>query len=160
MLVVLHSCYPSPQFALTPCLFTTLHALALVAQERAEELVTLTQQQAFPQWGAVGAFRRGQILAQHGSAIEGIQQMQQALTAFHATGAKLWLPLFSCDLAWAYARAGQERAGLPLLTAAQTVIEKTGERFYAAELFRIKGEVRLQQEWRQTEASAALALTP
>ncbi len=126
-------------------LYTWLGELQ-IAQEMAEELVTLTQQQGFPQWFAVGAFRRGRILAQNSSVTEGIQQMQHALGAFRATGAKLWLPLFSCDLAWAYARAGQESAGLPLLAAAQTMMEKTGERFYAAELFRLKGELTLQQK--------------
>jgi len=117
-----------------------------IARNLAEELVTLTQEQGFPQWLAVGIFRRGWTLAQQGSTREGIQQMQQGLVALQATGAKLWLPLFSCALAWAHAGAGRPGEGVPLLAAAQAMMEKTGERCYAAELYRLKGELTLQQQ--------------
>jgi hypothetical protein len=49
------------------------------------------------------------------------------------------------DLAEAYGKAGQAEEGLAALAEALTVVDQTGERFYEAELYRIKGEFLLQQ---------------
>ena len=43
-------------------------------------------------------------------------------------------------------KRGRQRKGLPLLAEALTVVDKTGERCYEAELYRLKGELTLQQE--------------
>ena len=115
------------------------------ARDLAEELITLTHEQGFPQWFAVGTFRRGWTLVKQGCAVEGVQQMCQGLAAFQATEAKQWLPFFSCELAWAHGRAGRPDEGLTLLAEAQAMTESTGERLYEAELYRLKGEL-LQQE--------------
>ncbi|HLB78720.1 MAG TPA: hypothetical protein VJO72_16945, partial [Candidatus Dormibacteraeota bacterium] len=48
-------------------------------------------------------------------------------------------------LAEAYGRAGQAEAGLAMLAEALEAVDKYGERFYEAELHRLKGELLLQQ---------------
>ena len=40
---------------------------------------------------------------------------------------------------------GQAEEGLTVLAEALAVVDKTGERFYEAELYRLKGELTLQQ---------------
>src|SRR5262249_7727704 len=48
-------------------------------------------------------------------------------------------------LAEGYRKAGQTGDGLAVVTEALEVIHKTGERFYEAELYRLKGQLTLQQ---------------
>ena len=115
------------------------------AQALVEELMTLTEEQGFPQWFAVGTFRQGWTLVKQGRAREGIQQMRQGLVAFQATGAKQWLPFFSAELAWACGEAGDVKEGLALVTEGEGLITQTDERVYEAELYRLRGELTLQK---------------
>src|SRR5262249_36022780 len=48
-------------------------------------------------------------------------------------------------LAEAYGRAGQAEEGLRLLAEALAHVDTTGERYYAAEVYRLKGELLLRQ---------------
>jgi adenylate cyclase len=48
-------------------------------------------------------------------------------------------------LADVYGRAQQTTAGLTLLIEALALVDKTGQQFYEAELYRLKGELLLQQ---------------
>jgi predicted ATPase len=115
------------------------------AHDLVKELITLTHEQSFPQWFAVGTFLQGWTRAKQGWAAEGVQQMRQGLAAFRDTGAKQWLPFFFCELAWAYGKAGQPDEGLTAIAAAQAAIHKTGECSYEAELYRLKGQLTLQK---------------
>jgi predicted ATPase len=49
-------------------------------------------------------------------------------------------------LAEAYGKVGQPENGLNVLAEALTKVEKSSEHFYEAELYRLKGELTLQQE--------------
>jgi adenylate cyclase len=115
------------------------------AQERAEAAIRLTKEQGFPYWMAIGSLLRGSTLAQQGQAKEGIEQITQGLSAFRAIGAEHLRPYFLALLAEAYGIMGQPEAGLTALTEALTLVDTTGERWYAPELYRLKGELLLQQ---------------
>jgi predicted ATPase len=52
-------------------------------------------------------------------------------------------------LAEAYGQVGQGEEGLTALTEAFAAVDKTGERFYEAELYRLKGELMLAQKSRR-----------
>jgi len=114
-------------------------------QERAEAAISLATEQGFPQWKAVGALLRGWALVQQGQAQAGIEQLTQGLTAWRATGAEqvrsYWLAL----LAEAHNVIGQPETGLAVLAEALVHVEHTGERYYEAEIHRLKGELLLQQ---------------
>jgi hypothetical protein len=56
------------------------------AQERVEAAIILAKEQGFPFWMAFGAMLRGWVLTQQGQAKEGIEQLNQGLMAFRATG--------------------------------------------------------------------------
>src|SRR5215831_1851131 len=71
--------------------------------------------------------------------------MQQGLTAYRATGAELFWPFWLAMLAEVYGEVGQTEAGLTVLAEALAVVDKTGERFWEAELYRLKGELLLSQ---------------
>src|SRR5262249_61978620 len=49
-------------------------------------------------------------------------------------------------LAATYGKAGQAEEGLNTLAEALAVVDKTGERFYEAEVYRLKGELTLQNK--------------
>jgi len=116
-----------------------------LTQERAEAAISLAQEQGFPYWRAVGSLMRGWALAHQGQGKEGVEQITQALRAFRATGAAAWQPYWLALLADAYGTMGQPEARLTVLTEALTLADKTGERWYEAELHRLKGALLLQQ---------------
>jgi predicted ATPase len=114
-------------------------------QERAEAAMRLAQDQGFPYWMAQGASLRGWALAHQEHAQEGITQLHQGLTAHRATGAELVLPYFLALLAETQGTMGQPEAGLAVVSEALTHADKTGERWYEPELYRLKGALLLHQ---------------
>jgi predicted ATPase len=141
------SAYPfSVAFALG--LSATCHALrreVRLTQERAEAAISLAKDQGFPYWMAVGALMCGWALAHQGQGKAGIEQMTQGLRAYRATGAVALQPYFLALLAEAHGTLGQSEAGLTVLTEALTRVDTTGERWYESEIYRLQGELLLQQ---------------
>jgi predicted ATPase len=115
-------------------------------QEHAESALMLATDQGFPQWKANGAILRGwALLAHQGQVKEGIEQLTQGLTTYRATGAELGRPYCLALLADVHGTLGEPEAGLTALTEALTRVDTTGERWYEPELYRLKGELLLQQ---------------
>jgi predicted ATPase len=116
------------------------------AQSLTETLIRLCREHEFPFWLAWGMVMQGWSLAEQGQAGKGIAQIQEGLAACRATGADMWRPWFLTVAAAAYEKAGQIEPGLTALAEALTMAEKNGERLREAELYRLKGELTLQQE--------------
>jgi len=114
-------------------------------QERAESAITRATNQGFPSWRVRGAVRGGWALVQQGQAKEGIEQMHQGLGAHRATGAEINRSHFLALLAEAHGVQGEPERGLTALTEALPLVGTTGERWYAPELYRLKGVLLLQQ---------------
>jgi predicted ATPase len=70
--------------------------------------------------------------------------MRQGLAAWQATGAELRRPYNLALLAEAYGKLRRFEEGLSVLVDALAAVDKTGERFYEAELYRLKGELTLK----------------
>jgi predicted ATPase len=68
------------------------------------------------------------------------------LATSQATGAENWRSQFLALLAEASGKEGQVEEGLTLLTTALAAEHKTGERYYEAKLYRLYGELTLQQQ--------------
>ena len=125
------------------------------AQEAAEAAISFATEQGFPYWIAVGSILRGWALAQQGQAQEGITQINQGLSAMRTTGAEVARPYLLALLAEAHGIRGEPEEGLTGLTEALTLTDTTGERWYEAELHRLKGALLLQQSsGNSTEAEA------
>jgi class 3 adenylate cyclase/predicted ATPase len=137
---------------------------AHLSQERAEAAIALSNELGFQFWLTAGTFYRGWALAEQGQIEEGILQMRHGLDAFRATGAKLGQSYFLARLAEAYEKVGQADEGLNVLADALATVDNTGERFYEAELYRLKGELTLQQQSRLQSSEFKVAsvqpLTP
>jgi predicted ATPase len=115
------------------------------AQERAEAAMSLAQEQGFQAWMTIGSFLHGWALALQGQVREGIAQMNQGLIAWRAAGAEQAQSHFLALLAEAHGIQGEPKAGLTVLTKALALVDQTGERFYEAELYRLKGALLVQQ---------------
>src|SRR5215472_6541218 len=113
--------------------------------ERADELIAVATEQDFPLWGAQGMIFRGWGKVRLGDVAEGIALLRSGSAAYRATGAELWMPYHIALLAGAGELAGQVEEAVTLLDDALQLIEKTGERWFAAELNRRKGQLLLRQ---------------
>jgi predicted ATPase len=65
--------------------------------------------------------------------------MREGVAAYRATGSELEVPYRLCVLAEVHAKAGQAAAALRVLDEASALMERTGERWYEAELHRLTG---------------------
>jgi predicted ATPase len=119
------------------------------AKEQAEAAITLSTEHGFAQRVAMGTMLRGWALVEQGQGEEGIAKIRQGLAAYRATGAELMRPYFLALLAEAYGKVGEAEQGLAALVEALAQIEKTGERWYEAELYRLKGELLRAQDGHQ-----------
>jgi len=116
-------------------------------QERAKELVALSTEHGFPIPLAVGAAHQGWALAEQGLSEEGIIQIRQGIDTWRATGSTLFYqPFLLAMLAEAHGKGGLPEEGLTVLAEALAIVNKTGERYWEAELYRLKGELTLQSE--------------
>jgi class 3 adenylate cyclase/predicted ATPase len=120
-------------------------------QEQAEAAIALTTEQGFPQWAAQGTILRGWVLAMQGQGEEGRAQIQQGIAAWRATGAALFVPYFCTLLAEVSARLGQPEDGLQALAEAHTLVEQHEERWWEAEVCRLRGVLLLRQAITQQE---------
>ena len=117
----------------------------LAAHAQAAAAMTLATEQGFAQWVARGTVLHGWALAMQGQGEAGLAAMRQGLAADLATGATLYQPYFLGLLAEAYGAGGHPDEGLTALAEALAVMDTTELRYYAAELYRLKGALLLQQ---------------
>ena len=113
--------------------------------ERADQLVSVATEQGFPLSRALGEIYRGWVKVKNGELTEGMTLLRSGSTAYRASGAELNIPHYFDLLAAAYEIAGQVEEGLALLDDALQIVERTGERWLAAELNRHKGQLLLRQ---------------
>src|SRR5438067_9252565 len=106
-------------------------------QEWAASAITLTTEQDLPFWLTGGTFLRGWALAVQGQVAEGVAQIRQGWSAYQALGAGIVRSYLLTLLAEAYRNGGQITEGLAVVAEALATVEETGERFYAAELYRL-----------------------
>ena len=117
----------------------------LAAQQQAEASLQLATHHEVADRVAQPLIQRGGALVLQGHTAAGIAQCTQGLAATRAIGEVVLLPYFLSLLAAAYGHAGQPHAGLRVLAETHALVEQTGERWWQAELYRLQGELLLQQ---------------
>ncbi len=135
---------------LAPSLAFAAILLSLVGDNRAldkqaDDLVSVATEQGFPHWRAMGTIYCGWVLVGSGDVAEGISLLRSGLAAYRATAAESWVPYHIALLARGCELAGQVEEALTLLDDALQIAERTGERWFAAELNRHKGRLLLRQ---------------
>ncbi len=114
-----------------------------VLGERVDQLVAVTTEQGFPHWRAVETIFRGWVKVKNGEVATGISLLRSGSAASRANGA--WVPHNIALAAVGCEIAGQLGEALTLLDDALQIVERTGERWFAAELNRLKGQLLLRQ---------------
>jgi predicted ATPase len=117
-------------------------------------LVTIGTEQGFPHFRAQGSIFRGWVKVKNGDVTAGLFLLRSGLSAYSASGAEVWMPYFLALLAGACDIAGQSEEAVTLLGNALQIVEKTGERWLEAELYRTKGRLLLRR--RHSEAAEEL----
>src|SRR6516164_1386096 len=84
-------------------------------------------------------------MVKNGNVTEGMALLRSGSAAYRATGQASWLTFFVVLQEAAYEMAGQIEEGLTLLEEAFQIVERTGERWLEAELYRHKGQLLLRQ---------------
>jgi len=115
------------------------------AQDLAEASITLANEHGFPIYMAFGTIMCGCALAEKGHTEEGLTQLRQGLANLRATGQDAVLTCPLALLAETHGHTGQTEEGLKVVAEALAIVDRTGERFYEAELYRIKGGLTLKQ---------------
>lgn len=128
-----------------------------VAQEYAVYAHALTRKYQTPYYRAWAA-----ILVSYAQALEQpdedcIQHLRDSLTAFKAAGARLRLPYYLSLLAQAYGKAGRAEEALASINEAMAEARQHNERWWDAELHRLRGELLLMQGANAPDTSDAQA---
>jgi class 3 adenylate cyclase/predicted ATPase len=112
---------------------------------QAEAAVALATAQGFPLFVAWGTSLRGWALALQGQGEAGLAQLRQGIAAERATGAALGVPYRCTLLADVVDRLGHPADGLQALAEAHTLVEQHEERWWEAEVCRLRGVMLLRQ---------------
>ena len=123
--------------------------------EQAEATIALSTEQGFPHWAAWGTSLRGWALAMQGQGEEGIAQVRQGIAAWRATGAALGVPYFCTVLAEVCDHLDHPEDGLQALAEAHTLVEQQEERWWEAEISRLRGVLLLKNPVMQQEEAEA-----
>ncbi|WP_213290803.1 adenylate/guanylate cyclase domain-containing protein [Bradyrhizobium sp. sGM-13] len=132
------------------CIFHQLRGDGAILKQRSEELVALATEHGFPHFIGTGTcFRGWATLAQGGSIEEAITAMRRGLATKRATGAEIKVPYYLGLLAEAHRRATRSAEAISLLNEALEVVERTDERWYEAELYRLMAEALITKSDRR-----------
>jgi predicted ATPase len=113
--------------------------------DHAEAALALSKEQAFPSWLAAGACFRGWALTALEKREEGLIQLRQGVEDWRAIGIELFVPYMLTLLVEGYAGVGQMDEALDALKEGRRVAERTGEKWWKAEMCRLKGDLFLHK---------------
>jgi predicted ATPase len=108
-----------------------------------DEALALSEAHGLAFIGAMASMLKGWALAQEGDLAEGIAQMRHGLAAQLATGAELARPYWLCLITEACLESGAALEGLALLDDAEAAVQQTSERYWEAEIHRLRGQLLL-----------------
>jgi predicted ATPase/tRNA A-37 threonylcarbamoyl transferase component Bud32 len=134
-------------------LFHLLRRDAEALEERGKEVAALAEEKGFIFFIGVGIFKLGWVLTRQGRVEEGLAKLHHALELYRATGVRFTLTDLLGSLAEAYGMAGDVDQGLEFMAQALAEVERGGERYYEAELYRLKGELLLKKAERIDRAA-------
>ena len=108
--------------------------------------MVLTAEHGLLLWEGWIGVPRGWALVELEEDQTGIADLQEGWALFEATGAEWSRSYYLALLADSYRKVGRTADGLVSIAEALTHVEKEHERFHEAELYRLKGELLLNDE--------------
>jgi predicted ATPase len=122
-----------------------LRRSAPAAWDAAQSAIALSTEQGFPMFVLMGTLVKSSALVERGQAEEAIAHLLQGLGAAKPAGAEMLQSYGLGVLAHAYGKVGRDEEGLAALAQALDAAHGAGDRFYEAELHRLKGELLLKR---------------
>ena len=95
---------------------------------------------------------RGWAYLETGDPTDCVEEMQQGMSAFRKSGARVFIPYFFALQAEGLAKIGKPDEGLGVVDEALSIIENTGERCWEADVHRVKGDLILAVSGAASEA--------
>src|SRR5262249_25509716 len=114
------------------------------AYQFADDTLALAQEYGFPFWRTVSMLMRGWALTDLGHLEAGIQQIQEGLSQYHDTGARVGQAAWIGFTASAYGKAGRIDEALAIVEGAFACMTSAGEWSVEPMLHHIKGELLLR----------------
>jgi class 3 adenylate cyclase/predicted ATPase len=114
---------------------------SLAALRRATESLELAREQGFATWIGVSQMIRGEALIARGELEEGLKEITAGMNAHREMEAITYQPFGLSLLVKGLIAGGRLEEALGALDRALATSARTGERFYLAELLRLKGEI-------------------
>jgi predicted ATPase len=105
----------------------------------------IARAEGFPNYLLWARIVRGWALAELGKAVEGVRQIREAIAGLPAGPGEMWSTYFLAQLAEACRQANRLGEGLGAIAEALAFIQQNGERWWEAEIFRLRGELLLKQ---------------
>jgi len=124
--------------------------------ERTGALVALAEQLGFPLFLGSGRFLRGRVRVDSGEGEKGVAEMRQARVELARSGSRAGAPQFQFWRAEALRKVGRHDDALRALELSIANAEARGQRFYDAELHRLKAETLLDVDGDAVEPAEAL----
>jgi len=112
-------------------------------QAHADAAISSSNKHGLAMYHAMATIMKGWTLIEQQRHEDAIDQIKAGLAALEATGTELMRPHFLALLAEALKAAGQRDDALSALEQALDLAHETGEVYYEAELYRLKGELLL-----------------
>lgn len=133
--------------------FHVLRREPAAMQALEDEALAHSTEHGFRLFPLMGAVHRGCWLASHGRGEEGLAQMRQALAATREIGIELRRPASLAHVAEVCEQIGRPDDARAALADALADAERTGQHYWDAELFRLKGAFMRQPD---SDAEACL----
>ena len=114
-----------------------------VANALGKELVALADQNSSPPYRVAGTLLQGSVLALTEKSAHAIEMITGGLSANRSMGMTYLQPFFLSLMAVAHTALGQSSEASRCIDEAMTIIKKSEERWYEAEVNRIAGEIAL-----------------
>jgi class 3 adenylate cyclase/predicted ATPase len=115
------------------------------ALEAAEAAIAIAEREGVPLFESWARIAKGWALAHLGQAEQGLAQIREGLAMASSTGAEMWRPYNLAQLAEACGKAGRIDEGLEVSAEALEVVQEKGERWWEAEILRLRGELLLKR---------------
>ena len=129
---------------------------ALPGLHAARRAIEVCEAGGFVQWGAHARVLHGRLRLALGEVDSGLVEMAQGDAQWAATGAVVTRPFYRVLRAEGLASAGRPDEALAMVGEAQALIDRHGERYYASEVQRWRGELLRQTGAGEAEALATL----
>jgi predicted ATPase len=136
-----------------------LHTLRDYSQSEKwfDRTIAYAEAHGFPYWSTLSLILKSWLVAERSGDASALVRLDEGLTAYRQSGARIGLPWFLTLHAEILSRFGRFPEALDVLEDAQACMEESGERYHEAELHRVRGEVLLA--WRGlSEVEAAQEL--